>query len=277
MTDKVPAAEMMKIQATLIALDCIGYKTVKKEEQGIYEIDDAKCKMGTVDIKLDKDYTVLLISRYDRRGASHRCRSKASRPAARLFVCRSPRENSDDPFAECRHFALGWRHARRRRPYKASETEGRSALAAAYEEAWRNAYQGVIPHLSLERMIARRGLRWWESALRKRTPLLVLDFGGAAAGYVTYGRCRLGRTPFQGEIFELYLHPIYQGFGLGEKLFDGARMRLAELRLKGLLVWALTDNESACGFYLRLGGKPVAEGAESFGDVSLRKVAFAWA
>ena len=37
---------------------------VKKEEQGIYEIDDAKCKMGTVDIKLDKDYTVILISRY---------------------------------------------------------------------------------------------------------------------------------------------------------------------------------------------------------------------
>jgi GNAT superfamily N-acetyltransferase len=94
---------------------------------------------------------------------------------------------------------------------------------------------------------------------------------------VTYGRCRLGRTPFQGEIFELYLHPIYQGFGLGEKLFSGARMRLAELRLKGLLVWALSDNDSACGFYLRLGGKPVAEGAESFGDLSLRKVAFAWA
>jgi ribosomal protein S18 acetylase RimI-like enzyme len=152
-----------------------------------------------------------------------------------------------------------------------------SALAAAYEEAWRSAYQGIIPHLSLERMIARRGLKWWESALRKRTPLLVLDFGGEAAGYATYGRCRLGRAPFQGEIFELYLHPIYQGFGLGEKLFDGTRLRLAELRLKGLLVWALADNDAACGFYLRLGGKPIAEGSESFGEMSLRKVAFAWA
>jgi GNAT superfamily N-acetyltransferase len=151
------------------------------------------------------------------------------------------------------------------------------ALAAAHQEAWRNAYQGIIPHLSLERMIAKRGLRWWESALRRRTPVLVVDFGGEATGYVTYGRCRLGRTPFQGEIFELYLHPIYQGFGLGEKLFDGARLRLSELRLRGLLVWALTDNDAACAFYLRLGGKPIAEGAESFGDVSLRKVAFAWA
>src|SRR5262245_4880361 len=152
-----------------------------------------------------------------------------------------------------------------------------AALAAAYEGAWRNAYQGIIPHLSLERMIARRRLGWWGRTLRQRTPLLVLEFGGDAAGYATYGRCRFGRAPFQGEIFELYLHPLYQGFGLGEKLFDGVRMRLAELRLKGLLVWALADNDAACGFYLSLGGKPVAEGAESFGDVSLRKVAFAWA
>jgi ribosomal protein S18 acetylase RimI-like enzyme len=150
------------------------------------------------------------------------------------------------------------------------------SLAAAYEEAWRGAYQGVIPHLSLQRMIARRGLKWWEGAVRRRTPLLVLDFDGEAAGYVTYGRCRLGRAPYQGEIFELYLHPTYQGLGLGTKLFDGARTRLAELRLRGLLVWALADNDMACGFYLKLGGKPVAEGAESFGEASLRKIAFAW-
>ncbi|MGZ8416173.1 MAG: PepSY domain-containing protein [Methyloceanibacter sp.] len=62
--DKVPAAEVEKIEATLSALGCKGYEGVKKEEQGVYEIDDAKCAMGTMDIKLDKDYTVILISRY---------------------------------------------------------------------------------------------------------------------------------------------------------------------------------------------------------------------
>ena len=98
----------------------------------------------------------------------------------------------------------------------------------------------------------------------------------AASGYATYGRCRSGRTPFQGEIFELYLHPVYQGLGPGEKLFERTRQRLFDLRLKGLMVWALADNDSACSFYLSLGGKPIAEGAERFGDVSLRKVAFAW-
>ncbi len=151
-----------------------------------------------------------------------------------------------------------------------------AALADVYAEAWRGAYCGIIPHLFLERMIARRGERWWKNELANRRPLLVLDFDGAASGYVTYGRSRTGRTPFQGEIFELYLHPVYQGLGLGQQLFEHARKRLADLRLKGLLVWALTDNDCACSFYLSLGGKPVAEGAERFGEVSLRKVAFAW-
>ena len=62
--DKVPAAEVEKVEATLSALGCKGYEGLKKEEEGIYEIDDAKCAMGTMDIKLDKDYTVILISRY---------------------------------------------------------------------------------------------------------------------------------------------------------------------------------------------------------------------
>jgi hypothetical protein len=62
--DKVPAAEVEKIEGVLATLGCKGYENIKKEEQGVYEIDDAKCEMGTVDIKLDKDYTVILISRY---------------------------------------------------------------------------------------------------------------------------------------------------------------------------------------------------------------------
>jgi len=37
---------------------------VKEEQEGIYGFDDAKCKVGTMDIKLDKDFKVILISRY---------------------------------------------------------------------------------------------------------------------------------------------------------------------------------------------------------------------
>ena len=150
------------------------------------------------------------------------------------------------------------------------------ALATAYEEAWRGAYQGIIPHLDLERMIARRGAGWWARVLQRQASLLVLDFQGKVAGYVTFGRCRVGRGPYRGEIFELYLGPTYQGLGLGTKLFEGARQKLRDWRMHGLLVWALADNDAACDFYLRLGGKPIVEGAESFSGTRLRKIAFAW-
>ena len=62
--DKVPAAEVEKIEAVLSDLGCSGFEELEKEDNGVYEVDDAKCKMGTVDIKLDKDYSVLVISRH---------------------------------------------------------------------------------------------------------------------------------------------------------------------------------------------------------------------
>ena len=62
--DKIPAADMAKVTAALADLGCKDPEGVKHEQEGIYEIDDAKCKMGTMDIKLDKDFTVILISRY---------------------------------------------------------------------------------------------------------------------------------------------------------------------------------------------------------------------
>ncbi len=50
--------------AALAELGCKDPEGVKNEQEGIYEIDDAKCRMGTMDIKLDKDFSVILISRY---------------------------------------------------------------------------------------------------------------------------------------------------------------------------------------------------------------------
>ena len=38
-------------------------------------------------------------------------------------------------------------------------------IARVHREAWRYAYQGLIPHLPLERMIARRGAGWWQRSL----------------------------------------------------------------------------------------------------------------
>ena len=60
----VSAPEAEKIRATLEAWGCSGGKMEKETEaSGIYEIDDAKCRDGQYDIKLDKDFKVISITR----------------------------------------------------------------------------------------------------------------------------------------------------------------------------------------------------------------------
>ena len=82
--------------------------------------------------------------------------------------------------------------------------------------------------------------------------------------------------PCQGEIFEFYLDPIYQGLGLGEHLFEGCRHTLDMRKLSGLIVWALLENRAACDFYWRRGGRPITSAFTKIGGARLEKVAFTW-
>jgi ribosomal protein S18 acetylase RimI-like enzyme len=151
-----------------------------------------------------------------------------------------------------------------------------AAVADTHDEAWRGAYQGVIPGVELERLVTRRGADWWDSAIRKGSRIAILAFGDKVAGYANYGRNRARSLFYDGEIYELYLRPEYQGLGFGRRLFTSARRDLAQSGLKSLVVWALSDNDPAVEFYKALGGKAVARSSERFGDKSLDKVAFAW-
>src|ERR1700722_9671961 len=149
-------------------------------------------------------------------------------------------------------------------------------LATTHDQAGRAAYQGIIPGPELDKLINRRGAEWWEGAIRKGSRISILAFGETTAGYTNYGRNRARSLSYDGEIYELYLRPEFQGLGFGRRLFTAARRDLAQSGIKSLVVWALSDNESAGDFYRALGGRPVARSCEKFGDKTLDKVAYAW-
>jgi ribosomal protein S18 acetylase RimI-like enzyme len=151
------------------------------------------------------------------------------------------------------------------------------AIAATHDEAWRAAYQGIIPGPELDKLINRRGAHWWDTAIRKGSRVAILAFGEQVAGYANYGRNRARSLYYDGEIYELYLRPEFQGLGFGRKLFSSVRRDLGQSDLHSLVIWALSDNEPAVGFYRALGGKAVARSSERFGTRVLDKVAFAWA
>src|SRR5262245_19527709 len=64
------------------------------------------------------------------------------------------------------------------------------AVADTHDEAWRAAYQGIIPGVELDKLITRRGPDWWDSAIRKGSRIAILAFGDKVAGYANYGRNR---------------------------------------------------------------------------------------
>ena len=108
------------------------------------------------------------------------------------------------------------------RPAKAADA---TAVASTHDEAWRSAYQGIIPGAELEKLINRRGPQWWDCAIRKGSRVSVLVFGDKVAGYANYGRNRARSLHFEGEIYELYLRPEFQGLGFGRRLFTVGQAR----------------------------------------------------
>jgi len=159
---------------------------------------------------------------------------------------------------------------------RAARPDDAVALAEAHDEAWRNAYQGLIPGPELEKLVARRGPSWWDTAIRRGSRISLLIFGDEIAGYTNFGRNRAKSLPYAGEIYELYLKPEYQGLGFGRRLFIAAKRDLAQSGQTNLVVWVLSDNEPAVSFYRALGGRTIARSTERFGNKVLDKVAFAW-
>jgi len=138
------------------------------------------------------------------------------------------------------------------------------------------AYRGIIPGTQLEKLINRRGPAWWNSAIRKGSRIVLFQFGDKIAGYANYGCNRTRSLYYDGEIYELYMRPEFQGLGFGRRLFTAVRRDLAQNGFKSLIVWVLSENEKAVEFYRALGGKVVARSSEKFGTRVLDKVAFGW-
>ncbi len=158
---------------------------------------------------------------------------------------------------------------------RAAQRSDAEALVGVFDESWRNAYAGIIPHLHLDLMIRRRTATWWRRVIAAGESISVLEIDGKIVGYATFGPAR-HRCKHQGEIYELYITPIYQGLGFGELLFESCRHELDLRSLNGLIIWALIDNTSAIDFYWRRGGRPVASTIDRIGRAKLEKVALAW-
>ena len=153
--------------------------------------------------------------------------------------------------------------------------EDATDLAILFAQSWRGAYAGIIPDIDIQRMIDSRSCAYWQNFLAHSDGLIVIEAQDTVAGYATLGPART-KGDYEGETYEFYIAPIYQGLGLGEILFEAARNRLEIAGKRGLIVWALADNERAHAFYQRRGGIRSAQARQKFSGKTLAKTAYAF-
>ncbi|CTQ58380.1 GNAT family N-acetyltransferase [Roseibium album] len=151
-----------------------------------------------------------------------------------------------------------------------------NALADIHSAAWLGAYRGLLQGVDLQKMVSRRGTGWWRGALARGVDIKLLCVADIPAGYATFGPCRLLDTGMEGEIYELYLKPEYQGLGFGRTLFGNVRKTLRSQRLRGLAVQVLSDNQPARNFYRAVGGKLTAKSWYRLGGRRMELSIYAW-
>jgi ribosomal protein S18 acetylase RimI-like enzyme len=149
-------------------------------------------------------------------------------------------------------------------------------MAQVHDEAWNYTYQGLLPSITLKHMIQKRNEKWWTDTLNRSKQYLALDYCQEVIGYTAFGNNRCKRLRFDGEIYELYLKPQYQGLGFGRHLFKVGVGELVRRKMHKVIVWSLEDNHAACSFYESMGGLLVARGVERIGNKDLAKIAYGW-
>jgi ribosomal protein S18 acetylase RimI-like enzyme len=152
-----------------------------------------------------------------------------------------------------------------------------AGLVQTHDDAWRSTYRGLIPGSELEKIISKRGADWWQAAIARGNRISLLIFNDEIAGYINYGRNRAKGLSSEGEIYELYLKPEYQGLGFGTQLFNAAKLDLKRNNIGSMVAWALTDNELGMTFFRNQAGRAIARSQERFGTKMLDKTAFSWA
>jgi ribosomal protein S18 acetylase RimI-like enzyme len=154
-------------------------------------------------------------------------------------------------------------------------------LARVHVRSWRETYPGILPQAALNRMNAAAHARRFHLELaraQKGQVTLIAEGPDGAVGYAagalldSAGRGRGADA----EVFTLYVLRQAQGAGVGRALLRASARVLQAEGAKSLMLFVLSRNERARGFYERLGGEAFAEVASKGWGDGLTETAYRW-
>lgn len=159
-------------------------------------------------------------------------------------------------------------------------------IARIHVETWRSTYAGILPDAYLVSMDLARQRRLWRQSLQgggrghhSHHAIVAEQAGGEIVGFASCGPARreaLPRnSPYDGEVYTLYVALDHQSQGHGKHLLEACFGTLRDQDKTAVIVWVLAANPARF-FYEAQGGRKAAERIESFAGAELQELAFGW-
>ena len=158
--------------------------------------------------------------------------------------------------------------------------EDAAEIAAVNIRAWQVAYTGIVPADLLSGMsLEKRTVFWTRELADNRNKVVVAVEHGKVVGWASGGKGRDADTKKESEVFAIYVSPDHWTRGIGRQLMMKIEDELTPSQ--GVTLWVLERNQSAIGFYLKIGyefdgaEKTIQIGGKSLSELRLRKNASA--
>jgi ribosomal protein S18 acetylase RimI-like enzyme len=152
-------------------------------------------------------------------------------------------------------------------------------LARVHVRCWRETYPGILPQAALDRMSLGAHARRFRHDLTRAQAgqvTLIAEGEGGAVGYASGAMLTGDGRAADAEVFTLYVLRSAQGVGVGRALLTASARVLRAEGAKSLMLFVLTRNVRARGFYERLGGQACAEVASHGWGEGLTETAYRW-
>lgn len=164
---------------------------------------------------------------------------------------------------------------------RAARPADAAAIAGIHVDAWRAPHADISPSEATAANGYDSRLSYWKKLL-VHSPQGVFLAGDDALGPMGFVSCGAAHDPirteagnFRGEVYALFVRPVCQGMGLGQKLLEAAIGNLRKAGYSAVMLWVPADN-TVCKFYERMAGQPIGDRMTTVGGKDVRELAYGW-
>ncbi len=128
-------------------------------------------------------------------------------------------------------------------------------LGYIHSQSWKVAYKNIIPDLILDNISAEKREKYFFKSLSENLEETALIFkDNNPVGFITLGKCRDADSDISwGEIWGIYLLPLYWNQGIGTELIKWGLNELKHKSFSKTSLWVLEENITAQEFYKKVG------------------------